>query len=166
VDPSVITTNAILTDGTINGLALAAGETLPVRNYTTSFIPIHVTGTPSFDPASSLQMIFDGNPWGSTISYDSGTSFSLSGNLDLTVAPDVNESTLIGDTFKLFDWTGTTFTGAFNIVADPGCTWDTSKLYMTGEVTLLSVVPEPSALVLLGVAAVSLLAYAGRRRRS
>jgi uncharacterized protein YjbI with pentapeptide repeats len=158
------TTNAILTDGTINGLALAAGGTLLVRNYTTSLIPIHVAGTPSFDPASSLEMIFDGNPWGSTVSFDSGMSFLLAGNLDLTVTPGINESSLVGDTFKLFDWTGTTHTGAFNIIADPGCAWDTSKLYMTGEVTLLNVVPEPSTIVLLGIVALSFVAYAWRRR--
>ena len=40
-------------------------------------IPIHVIGTPSFDPASAIQMVFDGTPWGSTISFASGSSFSL-----------------------------------------------------------------------------------------
>ena len=110
--------NTVLMNGTINSLSLGAGETLPIYNNRTT--PIHVVGTPSFDPAASVQMVFDGNPWGSAISFDPGVLVSLAGNLDLTVAPGVNEASLVGDTFKLFDWTGVTPTGQFNIVADPG----------------------------------------------
>ena len=71
--------DTILTDGTINGLALGSGETLCVRN---SAVPIHVRGTPSF-AGGTLQMIFDGNTWGSIISFDPGVSVSLGGTLDL-----------------------------------------------------------------------------------
>jgi hypothetical protein len=42
----------------------------------------------------------------------------------------------LGRTIDLFDWTGVTPTGAFN-VSSP-YTWNLSKLYTTGEVTLLN----------------------------
>ena len=50
----------------------------------------------------------------------------------------------MGDTFQLFDWSGVSPTGTFNIVAAPG--WDVSQLYTAGEVTYVGTVPdlEPS----------------------
>ena len=76
-------------------------------------------------------------------------------------ARGVNLSSLVGDTFQLFNWSGVNPTGSFNIVADPG--WDVSHLYTTGQVTYVGTVPEPSTLVLLGAGAITLLAYAFRR---
>ena len=55
----------------------------------------------------------------------------------MTFAPDVNLASQIGRTIDLFDWTGVTPTGAFT-VSSP-YTWDLSKLYTTGEVTLSNV---------------------------
>jgi len=57
---SANTHDAILPNGTINGLWMTAKEMLTVRNST---IPIHVTGTPSIAPSAVLQEIIDGNPW-------------------------------------------------------------------------------------------------------
>jgi uncharacterized protein YjbI with pentapeptide repeats len=88
-----ITHNTILADGTINGLSLAAGETLLVRNST---IPIHVIGTPSFAPAGSLRMVLGDSPWGSTISFDAGVLVPLPGELDLTLASGTNFNSLTG----------------------------------------------------------------------
>ena len=165
-------TNAILPDGIIAGLQLDAGnQLLVVRNYSGgSPIPIHVTGGVSMQDGTTIQMLLDNNPWGSTIPFASSTSVSLGGNLELNVTPDAYIGLdLLGDSFQLFDWSGVTPTGHFNIVNDlagvegPGgpLYWDTSALYTTGVVTL---VPEPSSLALLGVGAIGLLGYAWRRR--
>ena len=170
--------NTVLSDGTINVLSLAAGEMLLVHNnlilasmgrdgsisLIAPSIPIHIAGTPSFAPTSSLQMIFDGNPWGSIISFDPGVSIALAGDLDLSFAPGVAASDLVGDTFQLFDWTGTSRTGEFNVVSDLGCVWDLSQLYATGQVTLISV-PEPSGIALMGIGIVGLCGCLWRRRR-
>ena len=44
----------------------------------------------------------------------------------------------MGKSFKLFDWTNVTHTGAFSVVAD-NSQWDLSHLYTTGVVTLTAV---------------------------
>ena len=55
----------------------------------------------------------------------------------MTFAPGVNAATQIGRTIDLFDWVGVTPTGTFTISS--AYTWDLSKLYTTGEVTLATV---------------------------
>ena len=52
--------------------------------------------------------------------------------------------------FGLFNRTGVTPTGAFAISSPYA--WDFSKLYTSGEVTLVSI-PEPATIVLLALAA-------------
>ena len=56
---------------------------------------------------------FDGAPWGSTISFDSGISVTLGGNIELGLAGGVDPAGLLGDSFHLFDWTGVSPTGQF-----------------------------------------------------
>ena len=159
---SAVTTNTILPDGTINGFNLTAGETLTLRNDADN-IPITVLSQAKFNATATLQIVLDGNPWGSTISFASGIPVTLAGELELELAPGVDRASLVGDTFRLFNWTGVSRTGQFSVElpGDPSG-WDISKLYTTGEVT---VVPEPSTLVLLGIGAVSLLGYGWRKRR-
>jgi hypothetical protein len=155
--------NTIAPYGTISGLSLGAGETLTICNYAGN-IPITVSSQARFNPTASLQFVFDGQPWGSTMSFANAIPVSLAGQLDLVLAPGVDPKSLVGDTFKLFDWSGVSPTGQFSIIGDlPGnYAWDTTQLQTMGEVTL---VPEPSALALMGVGTISLLAYAWRKRR-
>ncbi len=171
---SATTTNTVLPDGTIHGLNLDSNNpTLLVRNYSgnipcgISNIPIHILQGMSMNPGTSFVFQFDGNPWGSTISFDSGIPVTLGGNLELGVADGVDPATLVGDSFQLFDWTGVSPSGQFAQVINElpaGYSWDTSQLYTTGDVTL-EPVPEPSTIALLGMGALGLLAYAWRKRR-
>ena len=104
-------------------------------------------------PGGVLQMQFDADHWDSTISFAPSIPVTLGGVLGLTYAPSVNLAGEIGRTIDLFDWTGVNPTGAFTVISP--YTWDLSKLYTTGEVTLIAV-PKPSTLLLfsLGFAAV------------
>jgi hypothetical protein len=111
-----------------------------------------------------MQLVLDGNAWGSTISFQAGIPVTLGGNLELGLAPGVDPSTLVGDSFQLFNWTGVSPSGQFQIVNDlsaEGYSWNTSALYTTGDVTL---VPEPSTLLLLAVAVIGLAAHVWRRK--
>ena len=163
--PSANTTNAILTDGSIQGLQLNASHpTLVVHNYAAPRtgggpIPIQIFAGMSMDSNATLQFQLDGNAWGSTISFDAGIPVTLGGNLELGLASGVDPSTLAGDTFQLFDWSNVSPSGSFaNIVNDlpAGYSWNTSALYALGDVTLVAV-PEPSTFVLLGVGAIGLV---------
>jgi len=153
--PSTITTNTILPDGSIHGLALSSGETLTIRNNT---IPISISTTATLDPQSTLQLLLSTN-WTSTIGFAPGLTPSLDGTLDLEIAAGINPATLIGHTFQLFTWNAAldpanTFT---SIATNPTLAWDLSSLYTTGQITLTSVqsaagaspTPEPTTLALL-----------------
>jgi len=163
-----ITADTILPDGTIEGLTLDTTYTnrppiLLVRNYSgATSIPVHVQQYMALSPSASLVLEFDGNPWGSTISFDSGIPVTLGGSLELDLVAGVSAAGLVGDTFQVFDWTGVNPSGRFAITNDlpAGYSWDTSQLYTTGDVTL---VPEPSAIVLLVAGTAGLAGY--RRRR-
>ncbi len=108
-----------------------------------------------------LQVILEADAWDSTISFDAGIPAMLGGTLGLDFAQGVDFGSQIGRTFDLFDWTGVTLSGAFD-VASP-YSWDLTQLYTSGDVTLLAI-PEPTAVVvwLLGILGVALL----HRRRS
>lgn len=134
-------TNAIFPDGTIQGLNLnLTNPTFLVRNYRgSSSIPIHFQQGMTLTQSSSLVFQFDGNPWGSTISFASGIPVVLGGSLELDLAAGANLGSLVGDSFHLFDWSGVGSPGHFaNITNDlpSGYSWDTSQLYTTGDVTL------------------------------
>jgi len=162
-----ITTNTIFPDGTVHGLSLnSTNPMLLVRNYSgTSSIPIHIQENMTLTQNASLVLEFDGNPWGSTISFDSGIPVTLGGNLELDVVAGVNPVSLVGDSFQAFNWTGVSPSGQFASITNdlpPGYSWDTSQLYTTGNVTL---VPEPSTFALFAATAIGLVRYGLRRRR-
>ena len=152
-------TNAILPDGTINGLNLSDNTTFSVRDHS-----VAITAGTAFVLAdtSTLQLIFSDGTWGSTISVAPGVTPVLSGTLKLLIDPAADLNALCDKTFTLFNW-GTLPTTQFGqIVADPlpaGYSWDTSELYTTGRVMVA--VPEPTVLGLLVVPAMLAL----RRRR-
>jgi autotransporter-associated beta strand protein len=140
-------TNTIRPDGTILGLNInAATPSFTVHN---SFfnLPIHVTGGAAIASSGSLQVVFDGPIWRSTMSFDSTSSVALNGNLDLQVASGVNLTTLLGQDLKLFDWTGVTPSGQFAQITShlpAGYAWNTSALYTTGIVDLTQVAIGPT----------------------
>jgi hypothetical protein len=133
--------NLINPDGSINGLSLSNGQTLVVRNYTASSIPIKVHTSMTMGTNGTLQVVLDGNAWGSTISFDAGIPVALGGTLDVTLAPGVTPASLLATPVQLFNWTGVTPAGTFAWQDDQAATgyvWDISQLYSTGAVTLYS----------------------------
>ena len=141
------THNAILPSGTIDGLDVAAGQKLVVRNYHgdpdrgVGPIPISVQNHMAVASGGVLQTLFDADDWDSTISFQPGMPVDLAGNLELMFATDVILANQVGRTFDVFDWTGVTRSGRFQ-VASPYA-WNLSNLYTSGEVTLTAVVQFP-----------------------
>jgi uncharacterized protein YjbI with pentapeptide repeats len=143
------TTNLIQSNGHIAGLNLTSGESLTVRDYDGNPavsppigpIPIVVDGHLAMNATSTLRLVFDADPWNSTISFAPGIPVARGGTLELMFSQDVNLASQVGRTIDLFDWTGVNPTGAFT-VSSP-YTWNLSKLYTTGEVTLTSQTPTP-----------------------
>ena len=150
---SATTTNSIFPDGRIHGLQLnSTNPTLLVRNYIPTNgnpIPILIFTQMSIDSNATLQFQLDGGTWGSTISFHANITVTLGGNLELGLAPGVDPSSLVHDTFQLFNWAGVSPSGQFDEIVNDlptGYWWDTSALYTAGDVIL---VPEPSMLSLL-----------------
>ncbi|MCO6046771.1 pentapeptide repeat-containing protein [Aeoliella sp. ICT_H6.2] len=137
---SSTTQNLIRLDGHVAGLDIAAGETMRLWDYHHETpIAIVVEDGMSIDPLGTLRTVFEDDQWGSTLSFDAGVPVSLGGTLELLLDDEVDTESLAGTTFQLFDWAGVSPTGAFDQIAmEPNTTWDTSQLYTTGEVTLLS----------------------------
>ena len=150
------TQNLIRPDGSINGLDLSGARTLVGRNYTAAHIPIEVHTRMTMGTNGTVQVVLDGNGWGSTISFDPGIPVSLGGTLDVTFAAGVSPASLLGTPIQLFDWSGVTPTGQFAWQDDlpAGYSWDTSQLYIAGYITET---PEPATLSLLALGAVGIL---------
>jgi hypothetical protein len=104
------------------------------ENYAGVGIPIVLEQHLAMDATGTLRLVFDADPWDSTISFAAGIPVARGGTLELSFAPGVDIATQSGRTIDLFDWTGVTPTGAFS-VSSP-YTWDLTNLYTTGEVTL------------------------------
>jgi hypothetical protein len=135
------TSNLIKSNGRIAGLNLTAGASLVVRDYDgyagVGLLPIVVDQHLAMNATGTLRLVFDADPWNSTISFAPGISVTRGGTLELTFASDVNLAGQVGRTIDLFDWTGVNPTGVFTISSP--YTWNLSKLYTTGEVTLTAV---------------------------
>jgi probable HAF family extracellular repeat protein len=72
------------------------------------------------------------------------------------------------DVYDLFDWHGG-LSGAFGLLNLPtlasGLSWNTSNLYLTGELSIAGPVPEPETYALL-LAGLGLLGFAARRKKA
>jgi uncharacterized protein YjbI with pentapeptide repeats len=161
--------NTIMPDGTITPLALDSGEQLVVHAFpeggnAPGGVAITVERGMSFSTSSSLQFLFDGKSWGSTMSLAPGVSPQLAGTLDLEFALGVDPAALVGTKFQLFVWNGQLGAGQQfdHITTRLGVTWDTSHLYSDGYATLTAVA-EPSTLM-LGCTGLVAFALCFRRR--
>lgn len=144
--------NTVQPSGVIAGLTLNDGEQLIIRNHhgnqllSPNPIPIKVERQLAINDDGQLLVVLDGDAWNSTISFEPGIPVELGGILELVFAPDVSVAEQVGRTFQLFDWTAVTPTGTFRFESPN--TWDVSRLYTSGEVTLMAV-PEPATFSLL-----------------
>ena len=87
---------------------------------------------------------------------------TLNGMLEVDLLSGFTPS--YGYSFHIFDGKTDGSFAHFNLPGlNNGLRWNTSNLYTTG---MISVVPEPSALVMLGIGAIGMLGYAWRRRRN
>lgn len=141
--------STILPDGTVEGLTLYASEILIVRNHPTA---VRIRQSMSLSEDSAIQFILSEN-WASPIILDSDISAVLAGALQLQFDEEASIDALTGTTFLLFDWNGAL--GEYQrfaaVISLPGVEWDLSRLYTTGEVTLI---PEPTSMLLLGFGAI------------
>lgn len=137
--------NTILPHGQLNGLNLTGGEQLVVRNYHgnpdqgLSKIPVKINSGLTIGTGGLLSLQFDGQPWDSPIKFQPGVPVQLGGALELKFTDDTQLASQAGRAIQVFDWTGVTPQGEFAVQAQPGTAWDTSRLYTTGEVTLLGI---------------------------
>jgi hypothetical protein len=166
--PGAVTRNAILPDGKVAGLELADDETLSIGDddgyidgWPRELIPVVIHERLVMASGSVLQLLFDADEWDSQISFEPGIPVHLGGGLELAFADNVDAATQVGRTLRIFDWTGVSPSGQFEIRSP--YVWDTTNLYTTGDATLIAV-PEPSAIAIAGFAVACLLAR--RRKRS
>jgi uncharacterized protein YjbI with pentapeptide repeats len=151
--------NTILADGLVNGLELSAGERFVARNLD---MPIRIQTLLRLSAGAVVELALSDQPWGSTLVVAPGTTIDLGGELRLSFSPESSIAS-VGTTFDLFDWAGLIdATKQFATVSLPlGTQWDLSRLYTTGEVTLIAV-PEPSGLVPSILGSIMVFCWASR----
>jgi fibronectin-binding autotransporter adhesin len=113
----------------------AMQSTLDENTMNTPSIPITIKSSMTMGTDGTLQIVLDKNKWNSTISFDAGIPVSLGGTLELTFADGTGVLGQLGRKTSLFDWTGVSPTGTFNVTS--AYVWDTSRLYTTGDVRLV-----------------------------
>jgi hypothetical protein len=119
--------NAIFPDGHVLGLNFDVGDKLVVRNYLgdpnrqIGAIPVYVREHMAIADGGILQLLFDTDPWESTISFEPDIFVELGGTLELAFSPEVELTTQVGRTLHIFNWEGV-------------IPWANSKwpVYMTG----------------------------------
>jgi hypothetical protein len=164
-----VSRNSIVPDGKMNGLTLTAGERLLIRDddgvtvpppklWVVPRPPIPVTIKERFnmEEDSVLQLLFESDQWDSLISFEPGIPVKFGGTLELTFADDVELASQVGRTLRIFDWTGVSPSGLFEIRSP--YVWDITHLYTTGEVTLVAV-PEPTSGLIVLAAVLTLVAH-------
>ena len=170
---NTLTTNTIFPDGSIHGLSLGNGETLPIHN---NALPVTVFSSALFNPGSDTHFLLEDH-WTSPLGFALGVQPDIQGNLDLDIAPGQNPDALDGMTFQVFNWPGSVTpalggltaaaasagtTARFaTITTDPSLDWDLANLYTDGTVTVHSIAsttpPEACTLGLLSLGVMVLL---------
>jgi hypothetical protein len=140
------TTNLIRPDGHIAGLAIGSGQLMVIGNYDDVWnhqraIPVVVEDFFGAAADGALELEFDADAWGSTISFETGIPVLLGGRLELSFAEGVHLASQVGRTLKLFDWSGVSPVGEFTVVSPHA--WDLSKLYVDGSISLVEPAPQP-----------------------
>ena len=132
----------ILPHGLIRGLVLGNDDCLVVRNHRTA---LSVSEEMELSEGSSIELVFSGEEWQSTIGINRTVVPTLSGTLALSFDDDTAAHQLIGVDLQLFDWNGLLAEEErFDQVAiADGHVWNLTKLYSTGSIRLLAV-PEPT----------------------
>jgi hypothetical protein len=145
-NPIPLARNSIREFGAINGLDLAAGETLVVRD---SEIAITVTHSMHAVSGGTLELVLGDADWGSTMAVAANVTPDLGGRLRVRFADQANLASMLGTTFDFFDWPAVLDTNnRFDAIElPPGTRWDLNQLYLTGTATLTAI-PEPSAVLL------------------
>jgi uncharacterized protein YjbI with pentapeptide repeats len=138
-------------DNSTYGMHLASGDELAIRNYN---MAITDNGSWKMDEGSKLKMVLEGD-WRSIMNVGDGVVPDLGGTLELAFAEGIDPASLIGTEFRLFNWNGrlTASDSFHSLIFAPGTSWDTSRLYTDGIVTL---VPEPMTLGLLACGGLAL----------
>lgn len=161
---------------TVNGTVAVGDSTLAIAQAARLEIATTGSGTLTFKTGSSLALdLFHGQMLGNNTSDGTAADVMVvNGSLMIENGATlvVNNPTdmmewAVNDSWKLFDWSGLgSRTGEFSILSLPGLSgdlsWDTSKLYTDGIISITNV-PEPGRMVLLMMA---LAAGVMRRRRA
>ncbi len=167
------------TGGTINintGSTVSVGNAGDTTGKMLTFSPS--SGTTTFKTGSILELdLFSGAGAGdqSGISaaadiFRTGGSFSIESGVKLKVSnPNAMTAFAGGDTWKLLDWmnlagsapVGTFDTALLELPELTGQSWDLSRLYDLGTISIVAV-PEPSRALLLAIGVLGLIS---RRRR-
>lgn len=160
----------------VNGTVAVGDSTLAIAQAARLEIATTGSGTLTFKTGSSLALdLFHGQMLGDNTSDGTAADVMvINGSLVIETGATlvINNPTdmmewAVNDSWKLFDWSGLgSRTGEFSILSLPGLggdlSWDTSKLYTDGIISITNV-PEPGRMVLLLVA---LAAGVMRRRRA